>query len=132
MRSVLPDTGVIIDLLEGDRTFEKELSSAERIVVTPSVIAEFMAGISSARRDKAKQSAFDALIGNPSVEVVVHDRETANYYASIYRYLKDQGTMIPLGDIWIAASAMQHGATILAKDRHYTLIPVLPVILGQK
>ena len=58
MKSVLPDTGVIIDLLDGDRTFEKELSSAERIIVTPSVIA--------------------------------------------------------------------------AKDRHYTLIPVLPVIRGQK
>ncbi len=132
MRSVLPDTSVIIDFLDGDRTFEKELSTAERIIVTPSVIAEFMAGISSAKRDRAKQSAFDALIDNLSVEVVVHDHETANYYASIYRYLKGHGAMIPLGDIWIAASAMQHGATILTKDHHYSSIPVLPIILKQK
>ena len=129
MKSVLPDTSVIIDLLDGDRTFEKELSSAERIVVTPSVIAEFMSGVSGAKRDKAKQTAFEAIVENPYVEVVVHDKETATYYASIYRYLKGQGAMVPLGDIWIAASAMQHGATILTKDRHYSAIPVLPVIL---
>ena len=43
--------------------------------------------------------------------------------------MKSQGAMVPLGDIWIAASAMQHGATILTKDRHYSAIPVLPVIL---
>lgn len=129
MKSVLPDTSVIIDLFDGDRSFEKELSSAERILVTPLVMAEFMSGISSSRRDKAKQDAFDALLENQVVEIVPHDRETAIYYASIYRHLKKQGAMIPLGDIWIAASAMQHGATILAKDRHFEAIPVLPVVL---
>ena len=38
--------------------------------------------------------------------------------------------LIPLGDIWIAASAMQHGATILTKDKHFAAIPVLPVVIA--
>lgn len=130
MKSVLPDTSAIIDFLDGDRTFEKELSSAERIVVTPSVIAEFLAGISPQARDKAKQKAFDAFLENSIVEVVTHDRETAAYYASIFRHLKQEGTMIPLGDIWIAASAMQHGATVLTKDRHFSVIPVLLAVIA--
>ncbi len=130
MKTVLPDTSVIIDFFDGDRTFERELSSAERIVVTPSVIAEFLAGVSASARDKAKQMAFDAFLENPIVEVVTHDRETAAYYASIFRHLKKEGTMIPLGDIWVAASAMQHGATVLTKDRHFAVIPVLLVSIA--
>lgn len=130
MKSVLPDTSVIIDFLDGDRSFEKELSSAERILVTPSVIAEFLAGVSSSKRDRAKQNAFDAFLDNPVVEVVPHDRETASYYASIYCHLRNEGTMIPLGDIWVAASAMQHGATVLAKDHHFAAIPVLLSVIA--
>ena len=130
MKTVLPDTNVIIDFLDGDRTFEKELSTAERILATPSVVAEFMAGISASKKDRAKQDAFDAFLGNPVVEFMPHDRETAIYYASIYRHLKSQGTLIPLGDIWIAASAMQHGATILTRDKHFAEIPVLPVVIA--
>lgn len=128
MRSILPDTGVIIDLLAGDRTFEAELSSAERIVVTPTIVAEFLAGISASAKDQAKRAAFDAFLDNDVVEFAAHDRETASYYAAIYRHLKTQGSMIPLGDVWIAASAMQHGATIITRDRHYSAIPVLPII----
>lgn len=130
MKSVLPDTSVIIDFLDGDRSFAKELSMAERILSTPSIVAEFMAGISATKRDRAKQEAFEAFLGNAVVEFQPHDRETATYYASIYRYLKKQGTLIPLGDIWIAASAMQHGATILTKDRHFSAIPVIPVVIA--
>lgn len=130
MKSVLPDTSVIIDFLDGDRSFAKELSSAERIVVTPSVIAEFLAGVSSSNRDRAKRNAFDAFLDNPVVEVVPHDRETAAYYASIFRHLKNDGTMIPLGDIWVAASAMQHGATVLTKDKHFAAVPVLLTVIA--
>ena len=130
MKTVLPDTNVIIDFLDGDRTFERELSTAERILATPSVVAEFLSGISATRKDKAKQEVFDAFLANAVVEFLPHDRETAAYYASIYRHLKSQGTLIPLGDIWIAASAMQHGATILTKDRHFSAIPVLPVVIA--
>ena len=130
MKSVLPDTNAIIDFLDGDRSFAKELSAAERILVTPSIVAEFMAGISATKKDRAKQEAFDAFLENAVVEFQPHDRETATYYASIYRYLKKQGTLIPLGVIWIAASAMQHGATILTKDRHFSVIPVIPVVIA--
>lgn len=130
MKSVLPDTNVIIDLLAGDKTFEEALSTAERIIVTPTVVAEFLAGISPSARDKAKKAAFDDFLEDEVVEVVSHDVETASYYASIYRYLATNGTPIPLNDVWIAASAMQHGATIITKDHHFSSIPVLPVTIG--
>ena len=38
--------------------------------------------------------------------------------------------MIPLGDIWIAASALQHGATVLTKDRHFSVFPVLLAVIA--
>lgn len=129
MKAVLPDTNVIIDFLAGDRTFGRELSTAERILATPAVVAEFLSGICETKRDGAKRKAFNAFLDNAAVEFLPHDRETATYYASIYRHLKSKGTLIPLGDVWIAASAMQHGATILTKDKHFAVIPVLPVLI---
>jgi predicted nucleic acid-binding protein len=34
-----------------------------------------------------------------------------------------KGTPIPTNDLWIAASAMQHGLKVLSTDKHYLKVP---------
>jgi predicted nucleic acid-binding protein len=34
-----------------------------------------------------------------------------------------KGTPIPTNDLWIAASAMQHGLKVLTTDKHYLEVP---------
>jgi tRNA(fMet)-specific endonuclease VapC len=34
-----------------------------------------------------------------------------------------KGTPIPSDDLWIAASAMQHGLKVLTTDNHYLEVP---------
>jgi len=51
----------------------------------------------------------------------------AQRYAAIVAYLCEQGTPIPTNDIWIAASAMQHGLKLITTDKHYLKLPQIIV-----
>jgi len=51
------------------------------------------------------------------------DQETAARYAAILNTLRNAGTPIPTNDIWIAATAMQHGLRLLTTDAHYVKVP---------
>ncbi len=128
MKTILPDTNVLIDFFAGDRAFEDALSTADRILVTPTIAAEYLSGLRDARRDRARRQAFESFLAAPVVEFVPHDRETADRYASIHQYLRNAGTPIPSNDVWIAASALQHGAALLTRDRHFSAIPLLPIV----
>ena len=44
-------------------------------------------------------------------------------YAAIYDYLRRQGTPVSPSDLWIAASAAQHGLRILTLDGDFQRIP---------
>ena len=50
---------------------------------------------------------------------------TAEQYARIFALLKRNGTPIPVNDIWIAASAMEHGSELISNDEHFSLIATL-------
>jgi predicted nucleic acid-binding protein len=44
---------------------------------------------------------------------------TAEHYAAVYRDLRRRGRSIPTNDMWIAASALQHGLAIFSPDGHF-------------
>ena len=58
-------------------------------------------------------------LASPRVRVVDMDEETAERYAVILNSLWKIGRPIPTNDLWIAASAMQYGLTILTTDAHF-------------
>jgi predicted nucleic acid-binding protein len=47
------------------------------------------------------------------------DDETAERYAVILNSLWTAATPIPTHDMWIAASAMQYGLTVVTTDAHF-------------
>jgi predicted nucleic acid-binding protein len=60
---------------------------------------------------------------SPRVQVVDINEETSERYAVIINYLWEQGTPVPTNDLWIAATAMQHGLKLLTTDGHYRNVP---------
>jgi tRNA(fMet)-specific endonuclease VapC len=42
--------------------------------------------------------------------------------------LRTSGRMIPDNDIWIAASAMQHGLTLATRDQHFQAVDGLQTV----
>jgi predicted nucleic acid-binding protein len=61
------------------------------------------------------------------VGIVLITEDTAERYARIYAYLRTAGRPIPTNDLWIAASAMEHGAELLTTDRHFLDVPQIVV-----
>jgi predicted nucleic acid-binding protein len=65
----------------------------------------------------------EAFLSSSRVKIIEIDEETSERYAAIVKYLRTRGTRLPTNDLWVAASAMQHGLKILTTDRHYVEIP---------
>ena len=58
------------------------------------------------------------------------DETSAKIYGMICVQLRAKGKPIPDNDIWIAALAQQHGATIATRDAHFDEIDGLAVEHG--
>ena len=130
MNAAVIDTNVLIDCFQRGGGAANAISDYDRILVCPAVIGEFKAGIDiGTKRGKKAKSLLDEFLDDPAVEIVPFTDETAEYYAGIYRALKEKGIPLPTNDIWIAAVALEHGATVLSGDGHFSRIPMLKVAL---
>ena len=54
---------------------------------------------------------------------------TAERYALIYASLRAAGRPLPTNDLWIAASAMEHGAELVTLDRDFAPVAQILVTL---
>lgn len=104
---------------------------ADRLILTPVVLGELHAGFRLGKHARRNESELDAFLASPRVTVVDVDTETARRYAIIYQGLREAGTPIPTNDIWIAASAMQHGCAVVTADRHFANVPQILVEMLQ-
>jgi len=57
--------------------------------------------------------------------------DVARKYAIIYLSLQKKGIKIPINDVWIAASCMEVGGTLLTRDKYFKVVDQIEtVILG--
>lgn len=131
MKSLLIDTNVLISLFRGDENIAAEIGAYDRVLVPTVVIGEFKAGINAAvKAGKAQQRQLDEFLDSAAVSVIPVSEDVSDAYARIFRVLKANGTPIPQNDMWIAACAVETGATLYTKDAHFSLIPLLKVIVA--
>lgn len=119
MTDLLLDTSAYSSFLAGHPEVGEAVRQAGRIVLTPVVLGELLAGFRRGRQRARNEGHLRAFLATPRVEVVPVDDETAVRYAVILDALRMTGSPIPTNDLWIAASAMQHGLAVLTTDAHY-------------
>jgi tRNA(fMet)-specific endonuclease VapC len=95
------------------------LQEVDDIVFTPIVLGELRAGFTGGRRARSNLRQLAQFRESPRARDVAIDDGTAERYAAIVIALRAAGTPIPTNDAWIAASAMQHGLTVVTTDAHY-------------
>jgi predicted nucleic acid-binding protein len=54
--------------------------------------------------------------------------DVARKYAAIYLSLQKKWTKIPINDVWIAASCMEVGGTLLTRDKHFDVVDQIEMI----
>ena len=126
MKSLLLDTNVLIRFFRSDRNIAAIISAYEKIVVPTVVLGEFKAGADPKTACGQKQlEVLESFLDSPSVCIIPVTEDIASMYARIFRVLRANGTPIPQNDIWIAACAMDAGATLVSSDEHFASIPLL-------
>ena len=123
MSRILLDTSGYSALLRGDARVLSRIQEADVIVVTPIVLGELKAGFSMGKHKEKNRRELSRFLQSPRVAVLPLDEETSERWAVIVSSLRRVGTPIPTNDLWIAASAMQHGVAVLTMDSHFEKVP---------
>ncbi|MEI8307616.1 MAG: PIN domain-containing protein [Chloroflexales bacterium] len=86
-----------------------------------------LAGFAVGSREAQNRSDLQQFLASARVIVTVVDERTAIYYATVYQSLRTKGRPIPTNDMWIAATALQHGCALFSFDGHFQSIDGLIV-----
>lgn len=127
MSRVLIDTSAYSTFFRGDAEAKEAVRSSDEIYLNPVVIGELLAGFGRGRQRAKNEQELDEFLAAPRVKVVGIDEETSIRYAAILAGLWTAGTPIPTNDIWIAATAMQHGLEVLTADSHFSKVAQIVV-----
>jgi len=114
------DTNAVSSLLSGDQQIGRVIANIELYYLPLPVVGEYEFGLLALGKRNRYKSLFRRLEAFSTI--LLPDRETANWYATIRHELKKRGTPIPEGDLWIAALARQHDLEILSRDEHFDVI----------
>lgn len=99
------------------------IQQASELLLPTIVLGELQFGFELGSRTKQNQQDLNTFLGSPRATIVDVTEQTSKFYANLAVYLRQQGKPIPSNDVWIAALAMQHGATLLTADKHFTFLP---------
>jgi predicted nucleic acid-binding protein len=116
---VLLDTSAYSAFLREHAAVKGAVQGADELYLNVVVVGELLAGFRSGARVRKNEEELREFLSSPRVRLLSLDRETAVRYALVLHALRVAGTPIPTNDVWIAATAMQHGLSILTTDEHY-------------
>ncbi len=123
MSRVLLDTSAYSAMRRGDERLLVPVQQAAEVFLTPIVMGELLFGFLGGGRGPRNRERLRDFVESPRVSTLTVDEETAERYALIRDYLRREGKPIPVNDLWIAASAAQHGLRLLTLDEHFKAVP---------
>lgn len=133
MTAAVLDTSAVIEFFRGRPGTAAAIAGLSRIVLPVAVVAELLAGRVGLRRRLEGERQVRELLRSPRVEIAGATEGTAERWAVIWDGLRRAGRPVPINDIWIAASAMEHGLVVVTTDRHFLDIPqILVTLLGDE
>ena len=129
MKLVL-DTNSYSDYAEGlPQTVDFMATHGEHIYLPSVVLGELNFGFMKGSRKRFNERKLQQFISSLKVEIIDVDADVARKYAIIYLSLETRGTKIPLNDVWIAASCMEVGGTLLTRDKHFEVVEQIETII---
>ena len=122
MRAILLDTNAYTAFMLGAAEVVNVVAHAESLLLNTIVLGELLGGFAAGTREAKNRAELARFLNSPRVDVLPVTAHTADSYALIYVGLRRKGQPIPTNDLWIAASALEHGAGLLTRDAHFAHI----------
>jgi predicted nucleic acid-binding protein len=116
------DTNAYAAFKRGEAEVLAVLRAAPDILISTIVLGELLAGFAAGSREARNRQELAQFIATPRVRVAPVSEVTADNYALTYAQLRRKGKPVPTNDLWIAASALEHGAALLTFDAHFAAI----------
>lgn len=122
MRPVLLDTNAYSAFMLGAAEVVDVVAHADKLYLNSTVLGELLGGFAVGTREPKNRAELARFMDSPRVEILPVTAQTADSYALIYAGLRRKRQPIPTNDLWIAASALEHGAALLTRDAHFSQI----------
>lgn len=113
----LLDTNVAVAVLNGTLDLPAHREAGAELYLNATVVGELCFGAEKSERVEQNLAAIDRLIA--LCPVIPCDETTARHYARLRHRLHGKGRPIPENDLWIAASASEHGIVLVTRDEHF-------------
>lgn len=126
MKAIL-DTSGYSALIKGDPEVVEVLRHASQVLIPTVVLGELHSGFRRGTRREENERRLERFLSKPSILVVDITADTADRYAEIDVFLFSKGKPIPRNDVWIAATALEHGGVLVTRDAHFRELPLLPI-----
>jgi len=122
MKRIIIDTNFYVAFKRKDPSTVELMRRAEYIAVNSIILGELLAGFRCGSKEEQNRRELDQFLDSPRVVLLTVDDETSEFYAQIFHELRQKGRPIPSNDLWLAASALQHGLAVATHDDHFTNI----------
>jgi tRNA(fMet)-specific endonuclease VapC len=116
---LLIDTNAYTALLSGNTDVADIIAESEVVLVSPIVVGELLDGFRGGTRERENRDILSRFCGKSRTVAIPVTEATAEWFAEVKQQLRKKGTPIPINDVWIASSALEHGAVLLTLDRHF-------------
>lgn len=121
-RKIVLDTSAYSWMRSGHEEVLDAAASADIVWVPTVVLGELVAGFALGHRQRENLVWLDEFLSEPFVSIRPVTREVALQYGRIFAELRRGGTPIPINDVWIAATALDCGGSLVTFDRHFQKI----------
>ena len=122
------DTSAYSHLRRGHAAVLDVVARAERVLVPVTVLGELDAAFEMGTRARDNRRLLDDFLAEPFVDLLETTASVARHYGRVFSTLKREGAPLPVNDIWIAATTLDCGGTLLTFDRDFERIPGLDVM----
>ena len=128
-RRYLLDTSFLVDALHDGMRLPAAIEKSETVYLSEIAVGEYKAGLDDTRRGRRNREALEAFLHLPNIVEVTITSATTDLYAKVFRSLHAAGRPIPVNDIWLAAQALEHGAVLVSRDRHFEAVANLRTLI---
>ena len=129
MTRICLDTSAYSNFRRGQADAVARIDQAEWVGVPSVVLGELWAGFGMGNQAQGDAERLAEFLAHPLVEVLVIDADVARIYGDVYLDLRAQGQPVPTNDLWIAATTIRAGATLLTFDNHFRAVARLGALI---